>query len=1686
MPNYDLLGATPSPRRNEAPGAPRSPSLLSRAWDTVSSAATTSPEFVNRFADSLKQRMGRLQETSPLLHAAASGVASAFDPLTKFEEIKARMAGELTPEKARELRQQMIEGAVETMKPTTLDIVTLPLMAGGKAVGAVGRGGKVAGRLGRAMELADIGITRGVGGAQALTGGKEAISGLVEGDKERALRGATHALMGGAMVGGDIAAERLMGRVLTGKAQQEALEAGLEAASAHGRGTAGPAPREALLRSELDDILGAVEAKEAARDAAGAPAASPEWLEAGIHRWDDPTGATTGTPVYFRSASGAPTPQQMEIARGMAKSPWAADAAESINDSLRKTADAGGLSNVEFGGVFASEGQGPMAIVGRGRWSEKLQVAVDLPRMAAAADELALRLGSDVTLADRERIFKSLIDYNISHELSHFDPQGGILSHANYHQQQAFNAAMQNNLSAKNAIQEALVEVGNEKVQRAYSGSRQVWDQLNPGGKPTVAFPESQLYNTELDVLYKAGVLEDKELEAIMRATRGGTRGITPSQLAGIVDDVSGEVGRRRLGVGLVDAFAEREVGNLKRLIAETPPGASGLRTGGGPEGRFYLRGSLEEIAGDLRRLQGDDAAKRFLASGEGPSALVVKLEKDILNLKGSINADDLMMLPSSQEGITQSIRQGKKWVALGQKNFGPGAPGIQRYEGIDLNGYKSLDGDVYVQRNPQGQVVGVLESGPGIDGKTLIREKVAGGRALGSTESVEDLYAYAGKYGVQPSTILLPGGRVGQISRAIKEKDQAFLSKMAVKEEAPVLGSEIVDQSGRPIHTRGKKAGQPKKLRVEMSDVERRAAEETAQSLERRMRPGTVLNPQGRALKKSRPGRAPETRKVPGKPPIYTPEGEVAAGRGVLRRRQPSKLKGQRPRRDVRPPEPQVPEPLQSPSQFGQHDLGPGSNPFQRSYQSVRDILNKIPGFSRDAQGRNPIVSMIDDFYDFTETKTGERITQWRQALREYRKKGGDMGPRNKVRAVMEGHIPASSVDDVTARAAENGHRVMQQIWDDYMEVVTPMVQAYRREHPNFKGEFDDVLKKLGVPEEVDNYFPHLSVMEGPAWDDLLRKATADEYKKLVKQARRDAKKNRVPFDERSMQDGLYAEAKRNATKTLHSRRMYNRAVHNMNLERTRSGKAPYRTDLDAVEEYTTKAYEYLGTIKYLGENRKNLRSLLDSIQGHEARKIAGNAVEQIFATAPQSGLDRALSQLRYVSAVFKLPIAAVNQIGQFAHIYGHTDLKTTLKALVKTMFTEREATEDFAMISGALHASLTGETGKMVGGKSSRSFLWGIPWTDAKLRVAASEAGRMQLWKELDRSAKAKRLTPFLEDFIRDPQLKRRLESSGFDASALAPEFRDRLEKHVSRNVSNITQFRTDPYHMPSWMNTGMGRTVMQFNSFMYQHARFFGKMVQDAVTLRNPKALVKFMLGAFVVGELVNDLRAVAKGYGVNVTGDAGEEDRDALTRIFSSRRAAIDLKNPQSLLYRLLQNFQIVGGMGLFQSGVERALHSESLGEALGPVPGTVENVLWKGAKPLLTGETRAERARGAQALAGQAIPMYGYEAGRELFPTKPGRLSPEPGMVGRSLDVLEGRGAPGLGFLTGGNVIPEREARRLELQEKRSHRRLRNRIEEDIIDAIQTQDEGALQQALGEARREGFRFDVREMIALYGE
>ena len=371
--------------------------------------------------------------------------------------------------------------------------------------------------------------------------------------------------------------------------------------------------------------------------------------------------------------------------------------------------------------------------------------------------------------------------------------------------------------------------------------------------------------------------------------------------------------------------------------------------------------------------------------------------------------------------------------------------------------------------------------------------------------------------------------------------------------------------------------------------------------------------------------------------------------------------------------------------------------------------------------------------------------------------------------------------------------------------------------------------------------------------------------------------------------------------------------------LEKSRQrDRGDFRRDFKVLEEYANEATRRIAEAKYLGKNLERVTG--KKFKGDQpTAEYVEKAISRVTGRERSTVPSRAADKLRKITALGDLAFASISQVGQAAHTASVVGLRRTVRAAFQTLKQFPKEQLD-AVRSGALWPSISHEVSKAVGDKG---YMHGIATVDKAMRVHANVAGKLLAQDALKGSKYAQRQLESLGVKLNDPELSLK----------------------AGRAIADKTQFRTGTLDLPLWSQSPLGKLATQYSSFAYSHARFVHDMFRHPV--RNLGQIARFagigLLAGEVVGDVKEAIRAIVPGKNEDddvlrrmleaVIGDEKFDEQEWLKKLqLATRSKRIPISSPG---WRAIQNLSMVGGLGVFQSVLEKAASGKFWQLPIGP-------------------------------------------------------------------------------------------------------------------------------------------------------
>lgn len=295
-----------------------------------------------------------------------------------------------------------------------------------------------------------------------------------------------------------------------------------------------------------------------------------------------------------------------------------------------------------------------------------------------------------------------------------------------------------------------------------------------------------------------------------------------------------------------------------------------------------------------------------------------------------------------------------------------------------------------------------------------------------------------------------------------------------------------------------------------------------------------------------------------------------------------------------------------------------------------------------------------------------------------------------------------------------------------------------------------------------------------------------------------------------------------------------------------------------------------------------------IQKTQGREAANHAATLFQQVLGhqeyTPFLSGKLALARGINSFEAFTKLPLAAVANASQFAQVAARTNLTTAAKGVASSLTRAgREAASDLGVISEMslkqLYEDVSGS--QSLPGKAMRVAMGPFNVVEKWDRIVGANAGLSWARTIEGRLASGKSgewMARELERLNFSPEEAKQAMATG----GLTDEQRSR----IAWAITDQTQFLGRRYRRSEFFNTPIGSIIGQFKSFSLNAGRMLKQSVLDEARHGNLAPLARVAALFPLVGEAVQDTKAILRGT-----------------------------ERPDSPIARALDNVMAVGGMGL---------------------------------------------------------------------------------------------------------------------------------------------------------------------------
>jgi hypothetical protein len=560
----------------------------------------------------------------------------------------------------------------------------------------------------------------------------------------------------------------------------------------------------------------------------------------------------------------------------------------------------------------------------------------------------------------------------------------------------------------------------------------------------------------------------------------------------------------------------------------------------------------------------------------------------------------------------------------------------------------------------------------------------------------------------------------------------------------------------------------------------------------------------------------------------------------------------------------------------------------------------------------------------------------------------------------------PISAMDKFARRSLQNIKRAAPRAGRRMENFVDTWDSKKARWIEDFRTIKDTITKDMNV----ENIIRYLDGEEIHLPEPDLK--VAMQYRRMLREIAHEADTSGVLIGERAayFPHMMPAAGKGKAGKVKGTKFKPGRGRKEPHIEMPRTSKrTDWVRDLDVLDNYADNTARRISEANHLGKKHEKLAAEFAKYEdiSTEQNQWLKRAIQQITHGPAARTAKGPESSIRLAAALADLPYAAIYQPGQITATAISGGLRNSTKAVFKLLTdpTFRKAMKSEAARSGATLPDVVQELAGRVGdAKFMKGYLHGIPTADRAMRVHAFATGKMLLNQADQGHAGARRLLD-------------NLGFEGVDTKVLTPEA-------VGRKLSDKTQFRTGPAEKPLWASeTGLGRFAWQYQHFAYQ----WGIYVNDVVQKQGIRGLLKLATIPVVAGEIVGDVRALAKGHGLEDQEMAAKyEDGDwkGYLKAITTRSKRFPLDHP---FHRALQNFFMVGGAGIFfERGAGLLLYPDEVSDLGGAFPA--------GRRPIELGKAAVQSlgAGDVEPLIEEGkhqIPGYGYSGWQQMMEDKEG-------------------------------------------------------------------------------------------------
>jgi len=313
---------------------------------------------------------------------------------------------------------------------------------------------------------------------------------------------------------------------------------------------------------------------------------------------------------------------------------------------------------------------------------------------------------------------------------------------------------------------------------------------------------------------------------------------------------------------------------------------------------------------------------------------------------------------------------------------------------------------------------------------------------------------------------------------------------------------------------------------------------------------------------------------------------------------------------------------------------------------------------------------------------------------------------------------------------------------------------------------------------------------------------------------------------------------------------------------------------------------------IKAFGQNNDILYKLLDNI-GREGGDMAfaKRAANFILGKAPESDsvISKALTWAQDFQVVSKMGLSALTNATQHTNILARFNAKTFLQGCYDARTKEGI---DFAMRAGVNIGDISRDLLETISsGKAAGKFLkWsGFNAVESLNRIVSANTAKhyaLDLFDGLLKNPTSKFRTRRLLDLIPDLNIREALTRGSLS--------QEELIKATYKGIHD-TQYSYRVLDLPLyWRDNAWGRLITQFKAFGFQQANYVKKYILGEAIKGNFKPLMYYVTASEAAGEAVQDIRSLITGR-----------------------------ERPDSPAKRALDNFLLVGAVGIFSDSIQAA-------------------------------------------------------------------------------------------------------------------------------------------------------------------